>query len=169
GGPGSRNPNPMKAQSSTRASAPAAANEPVVLRENIGHIAVLTLNRPQARNSLSEAMLEALSQELESLATEKRIRAVVLAAQGSAFSAGHDLKEWTARRADADGGRSSPGHIREGCSAMMPAILRLPQPVFAAVEATATAAGCQLVATCDLAVASTNAKFCTPGVHIGLF
>src|SRR6516162_8440098 len=96
----------MKAQSSARASSPAAANEPVVLRENIGNIAVLTLNRPQARNSLSEAMLEALSQELEGLGADKRIRAVVVAAHGNAFSAGHDLKELTAHRADADGGRS---------------------------------------------------------------
>ena len=160
---------PMKAQSSARASGPAAANEPVVLREDIGNIAVLTLNRPQARNSLSEAMLAALSQELESLAADKRIRAVVVAAQGSAFSAGHDLKELTAHRADADGGRGYTRHIMERCSAVMLAILRLPQPVIAAVEATATAAGCQLVATCDLAVASTSAKFCTPGVHIGLF
>jgi len=159
----------MKAQSSARASGPAAANEPVVLREDIGNIAVLTLNRPQARNSLSEAMLEALSQELESLAADKRIRAVVVAAQGSAFSAGHDLKELTAHRADADGGRGYTRHIMERCSAVMLAILRLPQPVIAAVEATATAAGCQLVATCDLAVASASAKFCTPGVHIGLF
>jgi enoyl-CoA hydratase/carnithine racemase len=159
----------MKAQSSARASGPAAANEPVVLREDIGNIAVLTLNRPQARNSLSEAMLEALSQELESLAADKRIRAVVVAAQGSAFSAGHDLKELTAHRADADGGRGYTRHIMERCSAVMLAILRLPQPVIAAVEGTATAAGCQLVATCDLAVASTSAKFCTPGVHIGLF
>jgi enoyl-CoA hydratase/carnithine racemase len=159
----------MKAQSSARASGPAAANEPVVLREDIGNIAVLTLNRPQARNSLSEAMLAALSQELESLAADKRIRAVVVAAQGSAFSAGHDLKELTAHRADADGGRGYTRHIMERCSAVMLAILRLPQPVIAAVEATATAAGCQLVATCDLAVASTSAKFCTPGVHIGLF
>src|SRR6266478_8577426 len=159
----------MKPQSSVRASDPAAANEPVVLRENIGNIAVLTLNRPQARNSLSEAMLAALSHELESLAADERIRAVVLAAQGSAFSAGHDLKELTAHRTDADGGRSYTRHIMERCSAVMLAILRLPQPVIAAVEATATAAGCQLVATCDLAVASTSAKFCTPGVHIGLF
>jgi enoyl-CoA hydratase/carnithine racemase len=159
----------MKAQSSARASDPAAANEPVVLRENIGNIAVLTLNRPQARNSLSEAMLEALSHELEGLAADKRIRAVVVAARGSAFSAGHDLKELTAHRADADGGRSYTRHIMQRCSAAMLAILRLPQPVIAAVEATATAAGCQLVATCDLAVASTSAKFCTPGVHIGLF
>ena len=159
----------MKAQSSARASDPAAANEPVVLRENVGNIAVLTLNRPQARNSLSEAMLEALSHELEGLAADKRIRAVVVAARGSAFSAGHDLKELTAHRTDADGGRSYTRQIMQRCSAVMLAILRLPQPVIAAVEATATAAGCQLVATCDLAVASTSAKFCTPGVHIGLF
>jgi len=159
----------MKAQSSARASGPAGANEPVVLRENIGNIAVLTLNRPQARNSLSEAVLEALSQELEGLAADKRIRAVVVAAHGNAFSAGHDLKELTAHRADADGGRSYTRQIMQRCSAVMLAILRLPQPVIAAVEATATAAGCQLVATCDLAVAFTSAKFCTPGVHIGLF
>ena len=159
----------MKAQSSARASDPAAANEPLVLRENVGNIAVLTLNRPQARNSLSEAMLEALSHELESLGADKRIRAVVVAARGSAFSAGHDLKELAAHRTDADGGRGYTRHIMQRCSAVMLAILRLPQPVIAAVEATATAAGCQLVATCDLAVASTSAKFCTPGVHIGLF
>jgi len=138
-------------------------------RETIGNIAVLTLNRPQARNSLSEAMLAGLSRELDSLAADKRIRAVVLAAHGSAFSAGHDLKELTAHRADPDGGRSYTRHIMERCSALMLSVLRLPQPVIAAVEATATAAGCQLVATCDLAVASTTAKFCTPGVHIGLF
>jgi enoyl-CoA hydratase/carnithine racemase len=164
-----REPEAMTAQSSARATDPAAATEPVLLRENVGSIAVLTLNRPQARNSLSEAMLAALSQELESLAADKRIRAVVLAANGPAFSAGHDLKELTAHRADADGGRSYTRHIMERCSAMMLAVLRLPQPVIAAVEATASAAGCQLVATCDLAVASTDAKFCTPGVNIGLF
>jgi enoyl-CoA hydratase/carnithine racemase len=161
----------MTAQSAqaTRATVPASATEPVLLRENLGNIAVLTLNHPQARNSLSEAMLAALSQELENIAVDKRIRAVVLAANGPAFSAGHDLKELTAHRADADGGRSYTRHIMERCSAMMLAVLRLPQPVIAAVEATASAAGCQLVATCDLAVASTGAKFCTPGVNIGLF
>jgi enoyl-CoA hydratase/carnithine racemase len=159
----------MKARSSVRAAPPPAASGPPLLREDIGNIAVLTLDRPQARNTLSEAMLVALRQELERLAAHKRIRAVVLAANGPAFSAGHDLKELTAHRADADGGRGYVRHIMESCSAMMLAILRLPQPVIAAVEATATAAGCQLVATCDLAVASSNAKFCTPGVHIGLF
>src|SRR5262245_57233960 len=157
----------MKAQSPAQTRSAAAA--PVLLRETIGSIAVLTLNRPQARNSLSEAMLASLSQELESLAKDEGIRAVVLAAKGQAFCAGHDLKELTSHRADADGGRSYTRQIMERCSALMLALLRLPQPVIAAVEATATAAGCQLVATCDLAVASTSAKFCTPGVHIGLF
>src|SRR6266403_399359 len=157
----------MTAQSPARTRSAAAA--PALLRETIGSIAVLTRNRPRARNSLSEAMLAALSGELESLATEKRIRAVVLAANGPAFSAGHDLKELTAHRADADGGRGYTRQVMERCSAVMLSLLRLPQPVIAAVEATATAAGCQLVATCDLAVASATAKFATPGVHIGLF
>jgi len=159
----------MKPQSSVRAARGSAAAGPPLLREDIGNIAVLTLDRPQARNTMSEAMLAALRQELERLAAHKRIRAVVLAANGPAFSAGHDLKELTAHRADPDHGRSYTRQIMESCSAVMLAILRLPQPVIAAVEATATAAGCQLVATCDLAVASSNAKFCTPGVHIGLF
>jgi enoyl-CoA hydratase/carnithine racemase len=152
-----------------RSGARAVATDPPLVRENIGNIAVLTLNRPQARNSLSEEMLAALRQELADIAAHERLRAVVIAAKGPAFSAGHDLKELTAHRADADGGRSYTRLIMESCSAMMLAILRLPQPVIAAVEATATAAGCQLVATCDLAVASTAAKFSTPGVHIGLF
>jgi enoyl-CoA hydratase/carnithine racemase len=160
---------PMTAHSPARAKPAPTASEPPVLRETIGNIAVLTLNRPQGRNSLSEVMLAGLSHELDNLAADKRIRAVVLAAHGAAFSAGHDLKELTAHRADPDGGRSYTRHIMERCSALMLSVLRLPQPVIAAVEATATAAGCQLVATCDLAVASTTAKFCTPGVHIGLF
>src|SRR5438128_2148317 len=114
-------------------------------------------------------MLAELSLELETVARDERIRAVVLAANGPAFSAGHDLKELTAHRADADGGRAYTRQLMERCSAVMLSLLRLPQPVVAAVEATATAAGCQLVATCDLAVASATAKFATPGVHIGLF
>jgi enoyl-CoA hydratase/carnithine racemase len=156
----------MTAQSSARD----AATEPELLRETIGdNIAVLTLNRPQARNALSEAMLAALREELSRLADDQRIRAVVLAANGPGFSAGHDLKEITAHRADADGGRSYTRRLMASCSAVLLAILRLPQPVIAAVETTATAAGCQLVATCDLAVAATSAQFCTPGINIGLF
>jgi enoyl-CoA hydratase/carnithine racemase len=159
----------MNTASPARSGARAVATESPLARENIGNIAVLTLNRPQARNSLSEEMLAELRRELADIAAHERVRAVVIAAKGPAFSAGHDLKELTAHRADADGGRGYTRHIMESCSAMMLAILRLPQPVIAAVEATATAAGCQLVSTCDLAVASTAAKFCTPGVHIGLF
>ena len=140
-----------------------------VLRESSGDIAVLILNRPRARNTLSEAMLQALRRALADIAEEKAVRAVVLAAKGSVFSAGHDLKELTAHRSEADGGRGYTQHIMQICSAMMLSILRLPQPVIAAVEGTATAAGCQLVATCDLAVTSSAAKFSTPGVHIGLF
>jgi enoyl-CoA hydratase/carnithine racemase len=140
-----------------------------VLRESLGDIAVLILNRPRARNTLSEAMLQALRRALADIAEEKAVRAVVLAARGSVFSAGHDLKELTAHRSEADGGRGYTQHIMQICSAMMLSIPRLPQPVIAAVEGTATAAGCQLVATCDLAVTSSAAKFSTPGVHIGLF
>ena len=158
----------MKASSAAHADRAAASAE-VLLREDLGEIAVLTLNRPEARNSLSEAMLAALGQELAALAVDQRIRAVVLAANGPAFSAGHDLKEITAHRTDADGGRAYTGQLMDTCSAIMQSIVRLPQPVIAAVEAPAAAAGCQLVATCDLAIASTTAKFSTPGVHIGLF
>jgi len=158
----------MSATSSVR-KARAAGNETPLLRENEGNIAVLTLDRPQARNTLSEATLAAMRAELAAIFEESRIRAVVIAANGPVFSAGHDLKELTAHRADADGGRAYTREVIASCSTMMMAIIRLPQPVIAAVEGTATAAGCQLVATCDLAVAAATAKFCTPGVHIGLF
>src|SRR6202051_3919640 len=147
----------------------AAASDLILLREDVDGIAVLTLNQPQTRNSLSEAMLEALGDALTAIAHDDTVRALVIAANGPAFSAGHDLKELNRRRSDEDRGRAYFKHIMGLCSTVMQQIVRLPQPVIAAVEATATAAGCQLVATCDLAVASSNAKFCTPGVHIGLF
>jgi enoyl-CoA hydratase/carnithine racemase len=139
------------------------------LREDAGDIAILTLNRPETRNSLSEGLLTALEAELDSIGSDKRLRAVVLAATGPVFSAGHDLKELNARRSDPDRGRGYFKFIMETCSAVMQRIVRLPQPVIAAVQGTATAAGCQLVASCDLAVASSAAKFATPGVNIGLF
>ncbi len=142
---------------------------PILLRENAAGIAILTLNRPEARNSLSEALLAALGNALTGIAADRSVRAVVLAANGPAFSAGHDLKELTARRADPDRGRAYFKLIMLTCSAVMQQIVRLPQPVIAAVEGTATAAGCQLVASCDLAVASADARFATPGVNIGLF
>ena len=157
----------MSAQTSTARATDAAA--PVLLRERDKDIAILILNRPQARNSLSEALLVALSEAFTDIAKDKSVRAVVLAANGPAFCAGHDLKELTSHRSDKDGGRAYFGHIMKICSAMMQQIVNLPQPTVAAVQGVATAAGCQLVASCDLAVASTAAKFATPGVDIGLF
>jgi enoyl-CoA hydratase/carnithine racemase len=142
---------------------------PVLLRARDGEIALLTLNRPAARNSLSEALLVALSEAWREIAADRSVRAVVLAADGPAFCAGHDMKELTSRRSDADGGRAYFKHIMTTCSAMMQQIVNLPQPVIAVVQGVATAAGCQLVASCDLAVASQAAKFATPGVDIGLF
>jgi len=158
----------MKAQTSSRV-APAAAAEPALLRDNIGSIAVLTLNRPKTRNTLTEAVLAALADQLTAIAKDRAVRAVVLTARGPAFSGGHDLKELTARRSDPDGGRAYFRHIMLTCSAMMQQIVGLPQPVIAAVQGTATAAGCQLVASCDLAIASADAKFGVSGINAGLF
>jgi len=156
--------------STAKAAVPASAgSELILLREDISGIAVLTLNRPHARNSLSEGLLEALGDALTAIAHDRDVRVVVLAANGPAFSAGHDLKELNARRSDEDRGRAYFKHIMALCSGVMQQIVMLPQPVIAAVQGTATAAGCQLVASCDLAVASRAAKFATPGVNIGLF
>jgi enoyl-CoA hydratase/carnithine racemase len=151
------------------AAAAASTSSLILLREDIAGVAVLTLNRPAARNSLSEALLEALGDAFTAIAHERTARVVVLTANGPAFSAGHDLKELNARRRDEDRGRAYFKHIMTMCSGVMQQIIALPQPVIAAVQATATAAGCQLVASCDLAVASQAAKFATPGVNIGLF
>ncbi|NPV22492.1 enoyl-CoA hydratase [Bradyrhizobium aeschynomenes] len=153
-------------------SAPAlakAADAPILLREMAGPVAVLTLNRPAQRNSLSEALIAELQLALAEIGADKAVRAVVIAANGPAFCAGHDLKELTARRADADRGRSFFAKLMNACSAMMQTIVHLPKPVIASVQGIATAAGCQLVASCDLAVASERASFATPGVDIGLF
>jgi enoyl-CoA hydratase/carnithine racemase len=132
-------------------------------------ITILTLDRPDARNPLSEATLHALTEVLDRIAQDRSIRAVILASTGPVFCAGHDLKEMSARRTDPDRGRAYFVDILGRCSAMMQKIVRLPQPVIGAIEGVATAAGCQLVASCDLAVAGESAEFCTPGVHIGLF
>jgi enoyl-CoA hydratase/carnithine racemase len=145
------------------------ADTSVLLRERQGDIALLVLNRPAARNSLSEPLLQALAAALTEIAKDKSVRAVLLAANGSVFCAGHDLKELTAHRSEADGGRGYFRHIMTMCSAMMQQIVNLQQPVIAVVQGVASAAGCQLVASCDLAVASSAARFATPGVDIGLF
>jgi enoyl-CoA hydratase/carnithine racemase len=156
---------PMTSQTA-RTSAP---QSPILLRELLGSVAVLTLNRPEARNSLSEGLIAQLDAALREIQDETAIRAVVIAANGPAFSAGHDMKELTARRSDADRGRAYFAEIMTACSTMMQAIVHLPKPVVAAVNGVATAAGCQLVASCDLAVVSETATFATPGVDIGLF
>ena len=147
----------------------ATPQPPILLRETVGSIAVLTLNRPGARNSLSEGLIAELHAALDDIGGDAKVRAVVIAATGAAFSAGHDLKELTVRRSDADRGRAYFAQMMNACSAMMQAVVQLPKPVVAAVQGIATAAGCQLVASCDLAVASEAASFATPGVDIGLF
>jgi len=128
----------------------------------------LTLASPPA-NALSLAMMAALKAEIERAGEDASVRVVIIAASGKVFCAGHDLKELTAHRADADRGRAFFERTFADCSALMQAIVACPKPVIAEVDGLATAAGLQLVATCDLAVASHEATFCTPGVHIGLF
>ena len=140
------------------------SNEPLLLRQVQEGIATLTLNRPQARNALSMALMGELLTDLRNLAEEPEIKAVILAGSGPGFCAGHDLKEL----------RSQPKReiyqaVFKRCSELMQAIVALPKPVIAQVHGIATAAGCQLVATCDLAVAAEEARFATPGVNIGLF
>ncbi len=149
---------------------PAAEAEPLLLSERPHPgVAVLTLNRPAARNALSLAMIEALHAAIAQIGADATNSAIVLAANGPVFSSGHDLKELTAHRADEDKGLAFYTRAMTACAAMMQAIVACPKPVIAAVEGTATAAGCQLVATCDLAIAADSAQFCTPGVNIGLF
>ena len=153
-----------------KSPAPAGVKaEAVLLEERRGAVALLTLNRPVQRNSLSEALIGALQEAIDRLSGDERVAAVVVASQGPAFSSGHDLKEMTARRADADGGRAYFAALMDQCARMMLSIARSPKPFIAAVEGVASAAGCQLVATCDLAVAGAKARFTTPGVNIGLF
>ncbi|MDC1382312.1 enoyl-CoA hydratase [Candidatus Puniceispirillum sp.] len=129
----------------------------------------VTLNDPARRNALSEAMLDYLSNALKIAADDASVRVIILAAHGPAFCAGHDLKELTAGRANDDKGKAYFAMVMKRCSSVMQAIMQIPKPVIAEVAATATAAGCQLVASCDLAYAASTAKFSTPGVNIGLF
>lgn len=134
-----------------------------LLREDHKGVAWLTLNRPKARNSLSSELIELLQTELNQIAETPSIRVVVISANGPAFCAGHDLKEVTCSD------QAFHEVLFARCSELMLSIRRMPQPVIASVQSLATAAGCQLVATCDLAVAARSARFATPGVHIGLF
>ena len=147
----------------------ATEDAPLLLREAVGSIAVITFNRPATRNTLSEEVIAGLHAALDEVGADKSIRALVIAAKGPAFSSGHDLKQLTSHRGDADGGRAYFAKTMTACSAMMQAIVHLPKPVIAAVQGIATAAGCQLVASCDLAVASDAARFATSGIDNGLF
>ncbi|WP_073954116.1 enoyl-CoA hydratase [Thalassospira sp. TSL5-1] len=138
--------------------------EKYIVREDSGAVSILTLNQPRQRNALSSKMMSALIFELNDIAESPNIRAVILAANGPVFCAGHDLKELKSIS-------SCDAHaaLFAQCSELMMRIVTLPQPVIARIHGMATAAGCQLVASCDLAVASETAKFATPGVNIGLF
>jgi len=129
----------------------------------------LTLNDPARRNALSEVMLAALGAAFDAASTNADVRVIILSAAGPVFCAGHDLKEMTAGRQNADRGHAYFTKILDQCSSVMQKIVTCPKPVIAEIDGVATAAGCQLVASCDLAVASKDAQFCTPGVHIGLF
>ena len=129
----------------------------------------LTLNDTARRNALSESMLGALGEAFVKTGSNPAVRVVILAANGPAFCAGHDLKEMTAGRANPDRGRAYFTKVMAMCSGVMQAIVNCPKPVIAEVTGIATAAGCQLVASCDLAIAADTAQFSTPGVHIGLF
>jgi enoyl-CoA hydratase/carnithine racemase len=137
---------------------------PVLLEESDRGVLRLTLNRPDARNALSVALMSALLEALARAATDPQARVIVIAGAGPAFCAGHDLRELRA-----DQQRETYERVFAQCSNLMLAIVRLPKPVIAEVHGVATAAGCQLVATCDLAVAARDARFATPGVNIGLF
>jgi enoyl-CoA hydratase/carnithine racemase len=154
---------PVQAARATKEDAP------LLLRETVGSIAVITFNRPDTRNTLSEEMIAGLHAALDEIGADKKIRALVIAAKGPAFSSGHDLKQLTAHRSDADGGRAYFARTMTACGAMMQAIVKCPKPVIAAVQGIATAAGCQFVASCDLAIASQEARFATSGINNGLF
>lgn len=143
---------------------PAVATEDLLLRHDAKGIATLTLNRPKQYNALSEELLTALQSTLEAIEQDQSVRVVVIAGSGPAFCAGHDLKQMRANPR-----KDYYDALFAQCSAVMQTISRIPQPVIARVHGIATAAGCQLVAQCDLAVASDNAKFAVSGINVGLF
>ncbi|WP_170786714.1 enoyl-CoA hydratase [Ruegeria lacuscaerulensis] len=141
----------------------------ILERSDTGAVARLTMNAPERLNALSDEMLAALQTEFDALRDDRTIRAVVLSGSGKAFCAGHDLKQMTAGRQSEDGGKAYFQDLFSRCAQMMLTIQSLPQPVIAQVHGIATAAGCQLVATCDLAVAAETTRFGVNGVNIGLF
>jgi len=153
----------MATMTKAKASAVGAA-APILKRADRVGIATLTMNRPEARNALSVGLMSELQSALDAIAEDRAIKVVVIGAEGPAFCAGHDLKEVRAHP-----GRAAYEALFAQCSRLMQSIVAMPQPVIARVQGFAYAAGCQLVATCDLAVAADTATFCTPGINIGLF
>src|SRR3569833_1993158 len=147
----------------------APESPPLILTACTGGVLRLVLNRPIARIALSSYLMAQLKSARDGAAADNATRVIVLAAAGPVFSSGHDLKEMARHRADGDAGKKAYAGLFTHCSEMMQAIVRNPKPVIAEVQGIATAAGCQLVASCDLAIASTSARFATPGVDIGLF
>lgn len=141
----------------------------ILIHDDRDKSAVLTLNRPDALNALSEEMMTALQETLDAIAVDPDVKAVVIKGAGRAFCAGHDLKQMQANRQAPDGGRAYYNALFGQCTRLMTTFTRLPQPVIAQVHGLATAAGCQLVASCDLAVATDTARFGVNGVNIGLF
>ena len=142
----------------------------IVIKEESGNgILRLTMNNLDQKNALSESMIQILKDELETASSDQSIRVIVLAANGNVFCSGHDLKEITSARENEDNGHAFFQRLFDHCSKLMQLIVNSPQPVIAEIDGIATAAGCQLVASCDLAIASTESKFATPGVNIGLF
>lgn len=143
--------------------------DPILTRHDAGNVATLTLNAPDKLNALSDAMLAALKDAFAALETDRSIRAVILKGAGKAFCAGHDLREMQAARQAPDGGAAAFADLFARCAQVMQTIPRLPQPVIAQVHGIATAAGCQLVASCDMAIAAEGTRFGVNGVNIGLF
>src|SRR5437773_6547932 len=147
----------------TPVNAVGQAASPILTSERVGHLAVVTLNRPERRNALSLELMQELIRALDAIGKDRDLRVVILAAAGKVFSSGHDLSEMVGRNVN------EYREIFDVCTELMEKIQSIPQPVIAQVQGIATAAGCQLVAACDLAVASDEASFATPGVKIGLF
>jgi enoyl-CoA hydratase/carnithine racemase len=157
-------------QGSLEMNKPQPITQPHVLEEISGHVLWLTLNRPEQRNPLSSQMIAALKQAITRANDNPQVRVVVLGATGPVFCAGHDLREMSGQAGEpAEGQSLRVGQILADCAQMMLAIVHSPKAVIACVEGAATAAGCQLVSACDLAIASQDARFCTPGVNIGIF
>jgi enoyl-CoA hydratase/carnithine racemase len=141
----------------------------ILERHDTGAVTRLVMNAPERLNALSDEMLAALHSALDEIANDRSVRVVIISGAGKAFCAGHDLKQMTAGRQASDGGKAYFKDLFDRCAAMMARVQSLPQPVIAQVHGIATAAGCQLVATCDMAVAASNTRFGVNGVNIGLF